>query len=70
MDNWTFCSDEQPSKDDEYLVLWRIPDLNTVFYEIQEFCDGEWNINIPQAHDKTVTIIAWQELPAIPYGEI
>lgn len=68
MDNWIFCSDElpDPNKDDVYLVLWRVPDLNIVFYEIQEFWKGEWIINIPCAKGKSVEIIAWQELPKMP----
>lgn len=64
--DWTYCKDELPEREDDYLVLWRKVGSNNVFYEIQEFCMNEWQINIPQAHGDAVEIIAWLDLPDIP----
>lgn len=69
-DNWIMCSDELPEEDDEYLVIWEVKSSRGTplrFYEIQEYYTEEgWVINIPQAGNREVKIIAWQELPAIP----
>lgn len=65
-DNWILCSDELPAQDDVYLVIWRTAGFPYLYYEIQEFCDGKWCIDIPQAISDHILIIAWQELPEIP----
>lgn len=63
---WTYCSDELPENEDTYLVMWRTTDTTYRFYELLEFCEGEWVINIPQAKGKEVKVLAWQELPDLP----
>lgn len=63
-DNWIMCSDELPEENDEYLILWKCEGHKGIWYEIQEFYDGEWALNMPQA--KGVEVIAWQPLPEKP----
>lgn len=67
MGDWKYCNDELPEEDGEYLVVWcTANNPHRKFYEIQEYSDGEWWVNIPQAGNDLVIIEAWLELPALP----
>lgn len=69
--NWIFCEDELPDKDEVYLVLWCRTDFKKhIFYELQEFSGGKWQIDIPQAKGREVKIIAWQKLPEKPKEDL
>lgn len=65
-DNWTMCSDEQPTNDDMYLILFRDSGSKRLWYELQEYSEGEWCINIPQCPKEHIEIVAWQNLPELP----
>lgn len=68
MYEWTFCTDELPDQNGDYLILWKMEGVNRIAYEIQEFYDGEWALYLPQAGKRKVTVIAWMDLPKVPEG--
>lgn len=67
MDDWMPCYEQQPERDDQYLVTWTAKigrDSSVRFIYICEYSDGEWVTDeIAKMGYRDIEVVAWMELP-------
>lgn len=65
MNEWIPYPENEPEENGEYFIAWLEKGMKRkkCFLEIQEWENGSWQLNIPQACGHEVVVYAYMPLP-------